>query len=225
MVGEVGRQHLEQERQRNGTGQRPQQAARAAEQGHDDHLEGDHRIEGNGGVDVSPARRHHRAGHRDESRAGDEEHELGTRDIDAHMPRNGFVLSDDTQGQPQARTLHPPAEGQHPAQQQQQLPVDLAVAHVEEDITPQGLGHVDFVPGDQLAHEFGQTKREDHEISARQAQGRQADQQGQQRTRNQRNRVDGEQGPGLAQHGHRIGADAIEGHAGQPWPSSRIARD
>ncbi len=41
----------------------PHSRSRAAEQRHDQHLERDHRVEGDRRVDIGPARRHDRAGH------------------------------------------------------------------------------------------------------------------------------------------------------------------
>ena len=65
-VGKVGSQQLEQQHQRHDAEQRAEQGAGPAQQRHDQHLERDHRIEGDRRIDVGPARRHDRAGQRHE---------------------------------------------------------------------------------------------------------------------------------------------------------------
>jgi DNA-binding IclR family transcriptional regulator len=55
IVRKRGDQHFEQQHERHSAEQRTEQSAGAAEQRHDDDLEGEHRIERNRRVDIGPS--------------------------------------------------------------------------------------------------------------------------------------------------------------------------
>ena len=215
MVGEIDGDRLQQDGQRHHAEERPVEAPGAAQERHDDHLEGEHRIEGERRVDIGVARRHDRAGGRHEGGTDGEQHQLGGGGVDGDVAGDGLVIADDVERQPQARTAGEPADQEDQDGQRQQLPEDLLRADVEEDVAAHRVRDLDLVPGDDLADELRQAEGEDDEEDAAQAQRRQSDDQ---RDRDADERCDGDdrvKRQRVGEHRHGVGADAEEGGGGQ----------
>ena len=109
-VRKIRREEFRDEDERHDAEERSVQPAGAAEERHDHHLERDQRIEGDGRVDIGPARRHHRAGRADEAGADREEDELRRGRVDGDVAGDGLVVADDAQREAEARAADQPAD-------------------------------------------------------------------------------------------------------------------
>ena len=215
MVGEVGVDDFEQDDQRHGAEERAVELSGAAEERHDHHLKRDHRVEGDGRVDVGPARRHHRAGDAHEGGADGEEDELGAGGVDRYVAGDGLVVADDAERQPQPRAADQPADHEDEDGEGKQLPVDLLLADVEEDVAADRPRDLHLVPGDDLADEFGKAEGEDDEEDASEPQRRQADDEGHRDADRGSDGDDAGDRHRLGQDRHGVGADAEEGGGGE----------
>ena len=139
-VRKIRREDLETSDERHDAEERPVQPAGAAEERHDDHLERDQRIEGDGRVDIGPARRHHRAGRADEAGADREEDEFCCGRVDGDVAGDRLVLADDAEREAEARATDQPADQEDEHAEAAELPVDLRLADVEIDVAADGAG-------------------------------------------------------------------------------------
>ena len=136
--------------------------------------------------------------------------DLGERRVDPAMVGNGLVLADHAQRKAEARARDQPAQQEHRDGEQEQLPVDVALGDVDEDIAAEHARFVDLEPDHELADQLRQAEREDDEIDAAQPQRREADDGGQNGAECRCDQQHQRPWQDFAEHGHRVGADAEE---------------
>jgi hypothetical protein len=124
---------------------------------------------------------------------------------------NGLILADDADGKAEPGVADQPAGRQHHDDERKQAPVDAFRRGVGEYVAPDRAVDIDLVPGDQLADELGQAEAEDHEIDARQAQRRQADNQRHSHAYEGSCKQDQWPRHKIGENGGRVGANAEEG--------------
>ena len=126
------------------------------------------------------------------------------------MLGDGFVFANDAKRKAKARTPKDKTGQKQYGKQGQQLPVNVILGDIKEDIAAHFTGDIDFVPADNLTDQFGQAKGEDHEINTRQSQGRKTDQKGNNRSGKTRTQKNKREGHDFTEDCHRIGANAKE---------------
>ena len=99
--------------------------------------------------------------------------------------------------------------------ERQQQPIQRLVRHGDQHIEPAAGAHDVLRPGHDLAHQLGEAEREDDEIDAGDAQGGEADDQGEQRTGDRRDDDEGRIRQIVEAGGHDIHADAEERRGGE----------
>src|SRR5262245_39706032 len=163
---EFRRDELPQQRERKDAGQRAPQAMHPAEQRHDHDLEGEERAEGDRRLDIAPTRRHQCSSDGRKGAGDHEQDDLDARGINADMHRDDLVIADDAQREAEPRAADQPADQEDDRGEREQQPIERGGRQRDQHIEPAAGTHDILYPGHDLAHQLGETEREDDKIDA-----------------------------------------------------------